>query len=363
MTKKTVGYVKLLWTCPRCDTRNPGPNKFCNGCGGPQPEDVKFEQPAEAELIKDSDELARAKAGPDVHCPYCETRNPGGVKFCGACGGDLSGAKARAAGRVVGAHRAPTGKTRPCPTCGTPNPLTALKCSNCGAGLPAETPAAASTAAPAKTAAPGRGKAGLAIGGVVGAICLVAAAAVLILSQRTTDLRAQVESIHWQRVITVEALGPVEHSAWRDELPSDAGNVTCALAYRDTQDDPAPIATEVCGTPYTIDEGSGYGEVVQDCVYQVYDEKCSYTVEEWSAVATASLEGDDPNPVWPNPSLTTSQREGARSETYTVVFTGDGKTLTYNPADAREFGTYAPGSRWTLVVNGLGAIVSLEPVP
>ncbi len=105
MTKKTVGYVKMLWSCPRCATRNPGPQKFCNGCGAPQPSDVPFEQAPEEKLLTDAAEIALAKAGPDVHCPYCNGRNAGNAKFCGACGGDLAGAKARQAGVVAGAFR------------------------------------------------------------------------------------------------------------------------------------------------------------------------------------------------------------------------------------------------------------------
>ena len=168
MAKKLIGYVKLLWTCPRCATRNPGPNKFCNGCGAPQPEDVQFEQPAEAELIRDAEELKKAKAGPDIHCPYCGARNPAGVKFCGACGGNLAEGKARASGRVVGAYRAPSGATRPCPACGTANPLTSVKCSNCGSALPA-----AEVPSPAPPARGPTSRTPLLVGGVVAALCLV----------------------------------------------------------------------------------------------------------------------------------------------------------------------------------------------
>ena len=105
MARKTIGYVELEWTCPRCHNRNPGTNQFCNGCGGPMPEDVEFEQPLEEKLLKDTEKIARAKAGPDRHCPYCEARNRGDVKFCGGCGGDLSDAAIRKAGHVLGAHR------------------------------------------------------------------------------------------------------------------------------------------------------------------------------------------------------------------------------------------------------------------
>jgi hypothetical protein len=355
MAKKRVGYVKLVWTCPRCGTRNPGPNKFCNGCGAPQPEDVQFEQPAEAQLIKDTDELARAKAGPDLHCPYCGTRNQGNAKFCGACGGDLSQGKARQTGRVVGAYRAPSGATRPCPACGTANPLTALKCTNCGAALPAEPAPAAPSSSP-----PRRSTTGILIGGAVGLLCLVVGAVFLVLWLQRDERSAIVQSLAWERTIQIEALGPVQHTAWEDNVPSDARQLSCDLAYRTTQDDPAPVSTEVCGTPYTVDEGSGYGEVVQDCVYQVYESSCSYTVDEWTVAETLRRTGSDPSPEWPGVRLGSGQREGDRAESYRVVLISDGDVFSYAPATASEYSPFLPGSEWTIVVNGLGAIVAIE---
>ncbi len=358
MTKKTVGYVKLVWTCPRCQTRNPGPNAFCNGCGAPQPEDVRFEQPAEAELLKNADEVAKAKAGPDVHCPYCGTRNSGSSKFCGACGGEIAGGKARASGQVVGAYRAPSGKTRPCPACGTPNPLTSLKCSNCGSALPGEETSAAPAASRPR---PPRGA--LAIGGiVVGFLCLVGVA-LLVLSLRRDERLAQVERVGWERSIAIEALGPVEHSSWQDEVPSGASGVTCELTHRNTEDDPAPVSTEVCGTPYTVDSGSGYGEVIQDCVYEVYEPWCSYTVNEWTVVDTRRSRGENLNPTWPDIRLGSDQRQATQAETYTVVFVSQGDEETYSPGTAAEFTNFVVGSQWTIVVNGLGAIVSVNPAP
>ena len=77
-----------------------------------------------------------------------------------------------------------------------------------------------------------------------------------------------------------------------------------------------------------MDTGSGYGEVVQDCRYQVYEEWCDYTVEQWRVVDTVTLEGRDPNPRWPNPQLGPDQREGGREERYKCIFNADGDVLT-----------------------------------
>ena len=50
MAQESLGFVKLEWTCPKCGSRNPGPEKTCLGCGAPQPQDVKFEQ-AETQVL------------------------------------------------------------------------------------------------------------------------------------------------------------------------------------------------------------------------------------------------------------------------------------------------------------------------
>jgi hypothetical protein len=356
MTKKRVGYVKLIWTCPRCDTRNPGPNKFCNGCGAPQPVDVQFEQPAEAELIKEADELALAKAGPDIHCPYCGGRNPAGVKFCGACGGDLTQGKARETGRVVGAYRAPSGATRPCPACGTANPLTSLKCSNCGSALPgAEAPAGAAPPRAPVSRTP------LILGGVAAALCVIVAGVFLVLSLQREERAAVVQAVAWERAIDVERYQAVQREGWQDQLPVDAAVISCELAYQGMDPNPAPVSTEVCGTPYTVDEGSGYGEVVQDCSYRVYEQLCTYRVNEWVVAETRRSSGDDLNPVWPEIQLAADdERRGAEHESYGVTLLSEGEQLTYAPPTASEFAAFLPGSEWMVTLNGLGAIVGVE---
>jgi ribosomal protein L40E len=359
MVKKTVGYVKLEWTCPRCGTRNPGPNKFCTGCGAPQPEDVEFVQAPQEHLIEDEAELARAQAGPDVHCPYCGSRNASGAKFCGSCGGDLAGAQARQTGRVVGAFQSGPAAPIICPSCGTKNPGDALTCSSCGAaltrpGAPKPTPTARPAAGPRRKLP----VIGIILGGIV--LCVLAVAGVLLLG-RTEDLQGQVQDTQWTRSIVIEELGPVTLEDWQDRLPSDAQAATCSLKYRTTSDEPEAVSTEVCGTPYTVDTGGGYGEVVQDCTYEVYDQWCEYTAEEWHTLDTLTASGSDLNPYWPQLTLSESQRYGQESETYEVTFQTPKGVYDYTPTDIAEFSQFQTGSEWILRVNALGAVVSAEP--
>ena len=355
MPKETLGYVRLEWTCPRCGAKNPGPQKLCTGCGASQPEDVQFEQPAQEELITDEKEIQRAKAGPDVHCAYCGARNPAGSKNCSQCGADLSKATARASGRVLGAHRDEPAEKVPCPFCGTPNPATALKCTKCGASLaqPKSEPGIPAAQAPRRGLSPWLF--------VVGGAIILVLLACFILSVLTKDVTGLVEAVSWTRSIAIEELGPVTREDWRDAIPSDAVVGTCTQKLHHTQDEPDPNAKKVCGTAYTVDTGSGHGEVVQDCEYQVYADWCQYTAQEWQQVDVVTLNGDDLNTRWPDLQMSAGQREGAREETYKIVFDADGKDYTYQTSDAAEFAQCQIGSRWTLQVNKLNQIVSIKP--
>jgi len=360
MTRKTLGYVELVWTCPRCATKNPGSRKFCNGCGAPQPDDVSFEQPEEEKLLTDPKAIAWAKAGPDVHCPYCDARNASGATFCGACGGDLREAKARESGKVLGAHRAEPAAPIGCPNCGTENPASALRCSNCGASLAADRPQAAQPT-PKQQSRKNPRTAILVVGAL--AACGLLALILLLVSGRRSEIEATVASVSWSRSLELEAYGPVEHEGWRDEIPAEASIGVCIMDYRTTSDFPAPQATEVCGTPYTVDTGSGAGEVVQDCVYEIYEERCSFTIQEWSVVDTLTASGSDSDPFWPEISLAAGQRFGELRESFEVVFSADGETFSYRPDGEELFRSFEVGTGWVLEVNGFGAVVSVRASP
>lgn len=365
MTQKTVGYVELEWTCTYCGTRNPGTQKKCSGCGAMMSEEDEFEAPVQQELITDEAKLARAKRGmPDIHCPYCGTRNVAGSEKCKHCGGDLTGAVEREKGRVVGAYRAGPVPDVPCPYCATPNPANATKCKKCGGVLqkPTETPPAKPAAKPTAAPKPRSRVAGLAIG-AVGVLLSICAVAYFVLGLRTTDTPAVVQSVMWERSIAIMEERPVTHEDWEDQIPAGAVIGSCSKEYRRTQSEPAPGAEEVCGTPYTIDQGDGTGKVVQDCEYRIYDNKCEYTVNEWTVVDKAVAQGNDPNPQWPRMSLQSGQREGTQAEEYVVTFRADDgdETYTYHVNSADEFSRFGVGSYWTLKVNTFGNVTDAEP--
>jgi ribosomal protein L40E len=358
MARKSLGYIKLAWTCDRCDGENPGPRRFCNSCGAPQPPDVEFHQPAQAIFVTKPEELEAAKAGADVHCPYCNARNPATATFCGACGGGLEGAEVRQAGKVLGAYRTGAALPKICPSCGTHNTAAAVECAGCGDDLSPEPSSPKIEAQPAKPK-----KRGLSIPVIIGAAvgCLALGGILWGLLGRSEEITATVSEVSWNRSIPIEILGEIEGEDWIDEIPSGAEIQFCETAYRYSQDEPAPGAVEVCGTPYTVDEGSGYGEVVQDCEYEVYDDRCTFTSIDWIVFDTLTVSGDDLSPAWPEAQLTSDQRFGEGQEDFEVTFKGADQTYRFSPGSESEFTRFAVGSSWNLTVNALGGITSLEP--
>jgi hypothetical protein len=197
------------------------------------------------------------------------------------------------------------------------------------------------------------------VAGIV--LCVVVALGAYFLFFRTEEQSAEVRTVSWTRSIPILALGEVEDQDWWDEIPSDAEVGSCNDEYRYTSSSPESNSVEVCGTPYTVDTGSGAGEVVQDCEYEVYDDYCNYTVMDWVVFDEVTRTGSDLNPVWPQVNLLSDQKEGDPSESYEVIFHSDGENYDYTPSDVSEFGQYSIGSKWILNVNSLGAVLSVEP--
>jgi hypothetical protein len=186
---------------------------------------------------------------------------------------------------------------------------------------------------------------------------------IMIRGGQTDNIRAFVEQASWQRIIPIMAFIPVEHQDWIDEIPAGADVGSCNEQVRAVVDEPVANSVEVCGTPYTVDSGSGFAEVVQDCSYEVYADYCTYSVTELRQVDTATTSGNGFEPEWPNPALGAGESLGSeRTEVYSVIFvTESGETYTYQTGRYADYQQYQPGSTWTLVINGFGDLVNVEP--
>jgi hypothetical protein len=245
-------------------------------------------------------------------------------------------------------------KTIKCDNCGTDNPSSNAVCSNCGSPLPKiaapvafASPVGASVAA-TKGLAPKKTN-WLLIGGILAvvAICCVAIAALFFLPSQS--VQATVVDVHWQTSVPLQEIRAVDYSNESGSPPSGAYNVSC---YDDSQ--------EVC-EQRTIDRGNGYSEVVEECHTET-QQYCSYTVDEWTTIQTYTLDGNNLQPMYEDPSISSGQRVGQESEELTVSFsTADGEQETYSPDSVSEFQQFTVGSTWTLKMNALGSVVGVEP--
>jgi len=359
MAQESLGFIKLEWVCPRCGSRNPGPEKTCLSCGAPQPENVKFIQAETPTIIQDEKEISQAKAGPDIHCAFCGARNPAGAETCSQCGADLKEGTRREVGQVIGAYKSGPEAQIACKNCGVLNQPSALKCIGCGASLQAPVPKAKAPAEQPTPKAPNR--LALIFVGAFLVMCMVGVIVWLVMASRTEASGGVVQSVEWTSSLPILDLQPVRYQDWYDQIPADAQVGQCSEKVYAVQNEPAANANRICGTAYTVDRGSGYAEVVQDCQYEVLKEYCDYTVQEWVVVDTAILSGSDFSPQEPIPSLLEGQRLGDVQVDYSVVFSTDQRNYVYAVSDYNVFRQFTLGSQWLLNINAFNQIVSVEP--
>lgn len=327
MATKVLGFIELVWTCDSCGTRNPGPIKSCSACGAPQPPNVQFEKvDAEAfDFIKDQALIRMAQIGADKHCPYCGTRNVAEAVTCVECGSDITvGAHTRDANRVM---------EKPMPP---------------AVALPAEPRAKMPT--------------------LVLVLIVIAMLAMcffvgtyLAKMNQTETVTGTVSAVSWQRSIEVLGYRQIETSDWKDQIPAGLSPYDCTQRYRYDSDVEVPNSKEVCGEPYTVDTGTGVGRVQQDCVYQVYDDYCSYQTMTWTLIDTLAVNGSDLSAYWPEAQLTSNEKYGNANERYTIMFTADGTSYQMTTTDFELYQRALPGSRWALDVNSFGDVRGASP--
>ena len=307
---------------------------------------------------KSAEVVAQATPAPDIHCPYCDARNPAGATVCIQCGGDLTKATARQSGEVLGGLGDAAPKAVACTACGTENPADRQFCQNCGAPLPR----AAAKPQPAPQTAPKFPLGCLIAGGVLALLLVVGLAFLFMSGGQTTEVVGRVVDTQWERRITILGLAPTTRVAWFDQIPQDATVGRCTEDVREVVDSPVPGSREVCGTPYAVDQGTGFAEVVQDCQYEVIDRRCEYTVNEWRQVDVVVAQGAGPAAEWPALNLIAKQREGDREERYLCRFSANDALYVYQAGSYDEFRQCESDSTWNLVVNESGRVLQATPI-
>lgn len=344
MSKKTIGHVELTWICPNCATRNGGLSRSCVNCGSPQPENVQFTLDKNAALL----DKEKVPQGPDIHCPYCGSRNPFGTAACASCGGDLSEGAIRAAGRKLS-----QADTLTCKECGHQNPKGTALCENCGvpfSGAPTPTPPA-----PAQKKSPPRPWMFL----PVVAFILLACSLIWLLFFKTSAVYGSVSQLTWTATTPVEVYQTVTRQDWLDEIPMEGTILSCEQRSRGIQDSPAANSKEICETEI-VDAGDGTGTIEETCVYEVYDDFCSYEIDDWVGAEPFVITGSGTEPNYNLPVPNDFERFGATSLNYSIIFDTQQGSLPYSTDDLAYYRQFSIGSEWMLSVNKLGGIVEIS---
>ena len=273
-----MGTFQMLWDCGYCGTDKllGLDHRHCPGCGSPQDAERRY-FPSDAEKVAVAD---HRYTGADRICGACETPMAAAAEFCGGCGAPMTEAAAA--------------RTRTDPDGPVPDPAT-----------------------PSPAQPGGRGRR---FGAGIALLVLVAVAAAVAMLW-TKDAQVTVSGHAWERTITVENLESVRDSDWKEDVPSDATEVSCHEEERGSK----KVADgETCKTRKK-DQGDGTFKEVKECETRyrsepTLDQMCDYRVQRWTDGKTHRATGTSRDRVkWPSVRISGGkQREGRKTETYTL---------------------------------------------
>jgi hypothetical protein len=303
---------EMLWDCNYCGHKELFglTHRHCPNCGAKQDPNARYFPADHQKIAVHSHEYA----GVDLVCRYCQAACSRRAHNCGQCGAPLTeGAAVQQVAEPVTQTFAPAPASQP--------PRRAIW----------------------KIVLP------------IAALALVATVVLLLVWKR--EEKFVVEAHTWKRTVTVERLGPQRQSAWCDQLPSGASDISRHRERRGSKQIPDG---EDCRTKRK-DRGDGTFVESQECSPKyrdepVYADKCDFVLVKWATLRQESAEGKSSAdaPRWPSVALTRGgctsagcEREGTRDETYTVVFR-DAKGEQYRcNFDQSAWSAFADGKRYS----------------
>ena len=317
--KLVMGY----WDCPYCETRGiRGDQAACPNCGRPRGQ-VKFYMKGQAQDQEhkagdkrdieyvDEEQARYVNRNPDWYCSFCDTLNSDNAESCRSCGASRRDSEMN---YFQMQEKLKEQKVQPVQ----------------------QTPARRSRLP----------------------LILLAVAAVVIgifvfMNGKVTAGHYQISSVSWERAIQVEKNVQYHETGWA--VPA-GGTVTgqreeihhydSVLDHYETYEvQRSRQVIDYYETYYTYtDLGNGmfeqvanqrpvytteyYTEMEKRPVYvQVprYQTLFEYDIWRWTYERTATAEGTDQNPYWPETKLRAGERDGQRSETYRVEITDTDK--------------------------------------
>ncbi|KAF1079842.1 MAG: hypothetical protein GQF41_3740 [Candidatus Rifleibacterium amylolyticum] len=361
--------VEGYWICPNCNAKNRGAEQQCDACGAIRGADVQFHCDDNAPAITDEAELAKAKAGPDWICPFCDNTSPASSEKCTGCGSARNSGKQRAVKEIPAGGAVP--KAGPSQPKAPPPPMPAAFKIGCG---------------------------------IIALLFLI----VSFLSCRETPEKIEIIDNQWSRVIERQEYKTLEEKAWQNEVPQAAIRLSSNREKRGDKE--IPDGFEDVQETYTekvkigedkvedgkIDLGNGRFQVKYKMVPKykeeqrtrtvkkqkfrkepIYDEMVTYNIDRWIDIAPVELKGTQDEPKWPDPGVIKNTppkigdiSEKARKEAYMVKVKrlSDGKEYEVKKMRDKEltfdqFMKLRKGTQWEAIFSGLGDLreIKLDP--
>ncbi len=338
---KIEGY----WDCPYCGNKAiRGGQQSCPACGKTRAADTKFYM-LDTKHVEDESKVG---AGPDWFCPYCDSYNPAAETVCRNCGHE----------------REATDETY--------FDLRAKREKRAAEERGAETPRA-----PRKSKKPF----------LILALIVLAMIVSGIVRSMPHSRSVTITDTGWTREITVQENRLVEESGW--SLPSDAverldereeiHHYDKVLDHYETvEEQKSEQVLDGYDTYVTYEDmGNGYFNEVEhqtpryrteyytvtheEPVYidvPVYETRYYYTVYRWTDARSETAQGQT-DPEWPRIVYGEREREGARSERYTVTYADKkGRESTMECA-FDTWSRFTIGGKYTLKIQQ-GRIIGIE---
>ena len=281
--EESQGFFEMLWDCDHCDTRGllAKSQRYCANCGAPQNPDKRY-FPKEGEQVRVD---GHAFEGADRLCPACSAPQSAKAKNCTHCGSVLDGAAevhgvAAAAPPVAQAKQRPRRRRWP----------------------------------------------------FVVAVLAIFGVGIWWKCVRTQEAQVVIAAHRWERSVSLEEFAERQEEAWRNEVPADATLPICherERSKRQVEDG------EDCHMERR-DKKDGTFEQVKKCKPKyrsepVMDSWCRFTARRWRPIDSVKASGSGLTPAWPTnlpaadvPASFGARRQGKRTETLTLEFTGHG---------------------------------------
>jgi len=371
--------IEGTWDCTSCDTKGIlARYKNCPTCNNPREggkeSDFSFGGVTESgaslrETVSDEKALELADAGVDWLCHFCGTANRGDKPACRNCGAKRDGSEADAVKDAPAPPAAPSASSR----------------------KPGTSPKARSR-----------------IWRYVGLLA-VAGVAFFFWSTRTREVRGEVLSKSWTRVVHRQVFAAMDRQGWIEELMPSApvmpvqgkgerGGVQdvrgCVPRQRGSRQVPdgrervchTRTRRQQCGTEEkcevkTLKNGfaketcrdipkyceESYDDCQMETHYRsepIYSSWCTYTTWDWRNAGSPSRTGNDDSPDWPDVTAGPLERL-QREEQYTVQIDylrkGQHQQHTLHPTTESAYVGWKVGAPVTLRVSNLGAVSDVQP--